>query len=424
MEKKFTFLAPMLAISFLLVTTGIFNKAMGQCTNTVTFLSEDFGTGTTATSHPDILPSGLTYQESGQLVYEGRYRVINNTKQKYEWHNSPDHTGNTDGKMLVVNGQSEVFYQHIVTSAGFVPGNYNWSAFAMNVNTPGTCADPLLTALTYTAEYLNQSNQWVHLIGSPYTAAPLQQLASPTWIPQTAIFTLPTTPFVVTQIRLRISDGVKGGCGNDFAMDDITFGKCETPPPPPPSGGPTPVTFGDITARQKGGGVSVDWSTYQELNSSYFDIEKSADGNYGWTTIGVVAAAGNSGVLKTYSQYDPKPFSGYNFYRLKQVDIDGKYKYSKTVSVKVDYTTTSVSVLANPFRNNLTVDLVTNKDEQLTARLYDMTGKQVSVDKWSVNKGVTRKDFSNILGLRQGMYILTVTNVQGELLFNGKVLKQ
>ena len=429
MEKKFTFFNKLMATigaAFIMTFCSLSAVAQVSCNNPMLVFSEDFGTGTTPTSHPDIIPTALKYQETGQLVYEGVYRVINNTQQKYEWHKSTDHTGNTNGKMLVVNGQSEVFFQHILTSGGFFPGDYNWSAFAMNVNTPGTCVDPLLTALTYTAEYLDASNNWVHLIGSPYTAAPLQQLATPTWIPQTALFTLPATPAFVTQIRLRISDGVKGGCGNDFAMDDISFGTCDMtpPPPPPPTGGPTPVTFGTITARQQGGGVSVEWKTYQELNSSYFDLEKSVDGNYGWTYLATVGAAGNSSVVKNYSTYDPKPYAGYNFYRLKQVDIDGKFAYSKTVSVKVDFETTGVTVLANPFYSTLTVNLVTNKDEALTARIFDMTGKQIAIDKWNITRGSTRKDFSNANGLRQGMYILTVTNSAGEILFNGKVLKQ
>ncbi len=423
MDKKFTFLPKLAASLILLVVSGMAISSFGQtgCDNPISLYSEDFGTGTIATSHPDIT-SRLVYQEAGQLVYEGRYRVINNTHQKYEWHTSPDHTGNVNGKMLVVNGQSEEFFRHLITTTtAFTPGNYTFNLFSMNVNTPGTCTDPLLTALTYTVEYLDQSSNWVSFSGSPYTAAPLQQLAAPTWIPQTTLFVLPSTPGVVTQIRLTISDGVNGGCGNDFALDDIEFGICSNLNP---GSGPTPVTFGDITARQKGGGVSIDWTTYQELNSSYFDIEKSVDGNYGWTYIGSQKAAGNSGIKKQYSGYDPKPFSGYNFYRLKQVDIDGKFKYSKTVSVKVDYNATGISVLANPYRNSLTLDLVSGKDESLTARMFDMTGKQVAVDKWTITRGHTRKNFLNADGLKGGMYILSVTNAQGEILFNGKVLKQ
>lgn len=417
MEKKFTFFKKLIALmcaSTIMAMVSL--QSMGQidCTNLLTLFSEDFGTGTTSTSHPDIIPTALKYQETGQLVYEGVYRTINNTQQKYEWHKSADHTGDADGKMLVVNGQSETFFSHVITSTGFAPGNFTLSVFAMNVNTPGTCVTPLLAALTYTVDYLDQSSNWVPLGGSPYTASALQQLADPTWISQGAVFSLPV---ISTQLRLRISDGVKGGCGNDFALDDINFSQCV-------GGGITPVTFGSITARQQGGGVSVDWKTYQELNSSYFDLEKSVDGNYGWSYISTIGAAGNSSVVKKYNAYDAKPFAGYNFYRIKQVDIDGKFSYSKTVSVKVNFESTGISVLANPFRNNLTVDLISNKDESLTARIFDMTGKQIAVDKWTIIRGSTRKDFTNANGLRQGMYILTVTNATGEILFNGKVLKQ
>jgi hypothetical protein len=56
--------------------------------------------------------------------------------------------------------------------------------------------------------------------------------------------------------------------------------------------------------------------------------------------------------------------------------------------------------------------------------LIDITGKQVSVEKWSVTPGTIRQDFSNISSLQQGLYILTIRNDSGDILYNGKVVKQ
>ncbi|MEO7960369.1 MAG: T9SS type A sorting domain-containing protein [Ginsengibacter sp.] len=423
MEKKFTFITRLLfVLAVTIITTFITGTSYGQidCPNRRTLYSEDFGDGTTSTPHPDVIPSGLTYQDMGSLTAEGVYRIINNTQQKPEWHASADHTGNQNGRMLVANGLAEVFYNHVISNpAGFTDGNYTLSVFAMNVNTPGTCTYPLLSALTYSIQYLNASGNWIHLLGSPYTAPALPQVPSPTWIAQGSIFTLPATGGVLpTSLRIIISDGTKGGCGNDFAIDDINISQCLD------QNNPTPVTFMGVNARQQGGGVSVNWSTSQELNSSFFDLEKSVDGTSSWSFVSTVKGAGNSSVVKKYGAFDAKPFSGYNFYRIKQVDIDGKFKYSKTVSIKVDASTTNISVLANPFHNNLTVDLFSPVDEVLTARMIDIMGKPVSVEKWNVTKGNTRKDFSNVNGLQQGMYILTVTNNAGKILYNGKVIKQ
>ncbi len=427
MKKKFTFCTRMFAISSLilsaLIVDSITTKSFAQigCNNETVLFLETFGTGTTATSSPDILTSGLTYQETGTLTSEGVYRIINNTQQKPEWQASEDHTaGDVDGKMLVANGQAETYYSHQIDRLeGFVPGTYTASLFLMNVNTLGTCGvDALLPNITFRVEYLSQANIWEPLSGSPYSADPVVQTVDPVWIGLGSSFTLPSTgAFSVTSIRLVLTDGTIGGCGNDFAMDDVKFSLC-------PEGGPLPVEFLNISARQKGSGVSVEWSTSQELNSKYFAIEKSADGNSNWKVIASINAAGNSSIVKNYNAYDPMPFKGANYYRIKQVDKDGNFKYSKIVSVKLNFNKTGISVLANPFHSTLTVDFSSPTDQIISARLVDIAGKQVAAEKWTINSGSTRKDFSNVGSLQQGMYILTISNANGETLYNNKVIKQ
>ena len=425
MEKKFTFftrISVFVTFTLILLAASSFTAityAQASCASATPLFTEDFGTGTTATTNPDIIPGSLIYQATGSLKAEGIYRIINNTGQKPEWHHAPDHTGNVNGKMLVANGEAETFYRHVITSnIGFQSGtNFSTSLFAMNVDTLHTCIAPLFTVLTYTVEYPVASNAWQPMSGSPYVAPALPQLHVPTWKAQGSLFILPSTgSFLVTSVRLTISDGTVGGCGNDFAIDDIIFCSPET--------GNTPVEFLNIAARQKGSGVSVDWSTSQEFNSDYFDIEKSTDGNNNWSFVSTVKGAGNSSLVRAYNAYDPRPYSGVNFYRIKQVDKDGKFKYSKTVNVKINTSKTGVSVLANPFHNVLTIDFLSSKAEVISARLIDITGKQVGVEKWSVSTGNTRKDFSTVSSLQQGMYILTVSNAAGEILYNNKVIKQ
>ena len=426
MKKKFTFCTRIITVSILILSFLLINSitaktfAQISCNNDTVLFLENFGTGTTATSSPDILPSGLAYQETGPLASEGVYRIINNTQQKPEWHASEDRTENdVDGKMLVANGQAEVYYMHRIDRVqGFVPGSYTASIFLMNLNTLGTCGtEALIPNITFTVEYLSQANTWEPLTGSPFTAAPVVQTTSPTWVSLGSSFTLPATGALVTSIRVVLSDGTVGGCGNDFAMDDVKFALC-------PEGGPLPVEFLKINARQKGSGVSVEWSTSQELNSKYFAIEKSADGNANWNVVASINAAGNSSTIKNYNAYDPAPFKGVNYYRIKQVDQDGHFKYSKIVSVKLNSNKTGISVLANPFHNMLTVDLSSATDQVISARLVDIAGKQVAAEKWSIGSGSTRKEFSNVAALQQGMYILTIRNAGGEILYNNKVIKQ
>jgi hypothetical protein len=428
METKFTFYTKAIACSLLTITLLFLNSiatktyAQVSCNNENVLFLETFGEGTIATSSPDILTSGLTYQDDVTLSAEGVYRIINSSQQKPEWQKSKDHTGDLDGKMLVANGQAETFYSHQIDhSLGFPAGTYTASLWLMDVDTLGVCGpNALLTNITFRVEYLSAANTWVPFTGSPFTAAPVPQTPSsaPTWVPLGSSFTLPPTgTFLVKSIRVVLSDGTVGGCGNDFAMDDVKFSAC-------PQGGALPVEFLGINARQKGSGVSIEWSTSQEINSSRFDIERSADGNTNWNLISSVNAAGNSSVVKNYNAYDARAYNGGNFYRINQLDKDGKYKYSKTVRVNLNFNKTGVSVLANPFHSSLTVDFSSATSQSVSARLVDITGKQVAIEKWIISSGNTRENFSNVSGLQQGIYILNITNRNGEVLFNNKVVKQ
>lgn len=429
MQKKFTFYARIIARIALIVVALAFNSftiktyAQITCQSETPLFSENFGTGTIATNDTNVISTALAYLTLGPLAGEGTYRVINSSRQKPEWHASDDHTANDEnGKMLVVNGEAETFYSHRVDAVnGFfpsLPSSFIASFYIMNIDTPGTCApNPLLPMITIRVEYLSADGTWQPLTGSPYTAPIVTQAATPTWVLIGSSFSIPSTgSFLVKSLRMVISDGTKGGCGNDFAMDDVKFSRC-------PGSGETPVEFLNINARQKGSGISIEWSTAQELNNKSFDVEKSADGNANWNLVSSVNGAGNSSTVKNYSAYDPQPFNGVNFYRIKQVDIDGHFKYSKTVSVKLN-AKTGVSVVANPFHTSLTVDFTSSTDQQVTARLLDITGKQVLFEKWSINSGSSRKDFSNVNGLQRGIYLLSVSNADGEIIYNNKVIKQ
>jgi hypothetical protein len=424
MEKKFTFYARTIAYTAVtfgaLIINSLTPKTYAQnCSSSAVVFSEDFGAGVGSVSNPDIV--GLTYQPTGSLANEGTYRVINDAQQKPEWHASEDASpNNIDGRMLVVNGIHGDFYIHQINRpAGFLPNNFSANLFLMNVNTLGTCApNPLLPVMIMRVEYLSEANTWLPLTGSPYTAPAVGQTIDPVWVGIGSTFNLPPTgTFLVKSIRLVVADETHGGCGNDFAIDNITLSQCS-------SSGTAPVTFLSINARQKGSGVNVEWSTSQELNSKSFVVEKSADGNSNWNTVASIDGAGNSSTVKNYSAFDAQPLKGVNFYRIKQVDIDGNFKYSKTVSLKWNINKTGVSVLANPFHSSLTVNFSSSTNQVISARLVDITGKQVAAEKWSITTGNTRKDFSNVNGLQQGMYIITVSGANGEILYNNKVIKQ
>ncbi len=394
---------------------GMTSFAQNFCANEAVIFSENFGTGTTATSNPDVV--NLTFSPSGNLN-DNFYRIINNTRQKPEWHNSPDHTPNdVDGKMLVANGRAETFYIRTISNGanGFSPATYSASLFLMNINTPGTCApNPLLPTITFRVEYnldAAGTDGWVALTN--VTATAVQQSATPTWLQLGGLFVLPVT---AQRVRLSLIDGTISGCGNDFAVDDIKFATC-------PDGGPLPVEFLNISATQKGAGVSVNWSTASESNNKYFDIERSTDG-VTWTTLSFLNGVGNSSTVKNYAAYDAKPVSGLNYYRIKQVDIDQRFKYSNVAKVKIELVKTGISILANPFANNIIVDFLSNSNQFVNVKLSDLSGKVVSTEKWKVTKGSSRLMLDNLANIQRGMYIFTVVDEDGTIIYNNKLIKQ
>jgi hypothetical protein len=403
----------MVLFSFL----GNYNvSAQNFCANETVLWTEDFGIGNAAPSSPDVI--NLGYSPFGGLE-DGFYRITWNTQQRSEWHFSTNHTPtDTYGNMLVINGDDVTFYTKTITkgTAGFSVGSYSASLFLMNTNTPGTCQPgALLPTISFQVDYNTQAtgneNGWVSLQSVSANAVP--QSATPAWIQLGAVFNLNT---VAQRIRITLADLTNSGCGNDFAIDDIKFATC-------PSGGPLPVEFLSISAVQKGGGVAVNWSTASESNNKYFDVEKSIDGST-FTVVNSVNAAGNSSTTKNYSSYDAKPVAGYNYYRIKQVDNDGHYKYSSIVKVKINIQKTGVTVLTNPFVNQITVDFLSNSNQSVKVRLTDISGKIIATEKWQIAKGSTRLNLDNVSNIQRGFYIFTVVDDNDNVIYNNKMVKQ
>src|SRR5690606_23207788 len=92
--------------------------------------------------------------------------------------------------------------------------------------------------------------------------------------------------------------------------------------------GPTPVDLMNFSGRYNNGQVSLDWQTAQEVNSDKFEIYKSNDGQ-SFSVIGSVKSAGYSGNVRNYSFNDATPGnSKYVYYKLKQIDLDGKFIFT------------------------------------------------------------------------------------------------
>ena len=172
-----------------------------------------------------------------------------------------------------------------------------------------------------------------------------------------------------------------------------------------------PVSLVNFTAKAVNGAVELKWATAQESNSSHFVVERSIDGN-NYTAFGTVQAAGTSSVRKDYSYTDQSANDGKVYYRLKQVDQDGKFWYSPVQVVEVK-NASSVEIYPNPVTTNFKVALPKGVRGALLV-VYDMKGSIV------ISRNIKEGESVDASGLVRGSYIVTIeyngTTSQSKLL--------
>ncbi|MCC6691292.1 MAG: T9SS type A sorting domain-containing protein, partial [Bacteroidia bacterium] len=142
---------------------------------------------------------------------------------------------------------------------------------------------------------------------------------------------------------------------------------------------PLPIELLDFTANYSSSkSVKLDWITATETNNDFFTVERSADA-LNFEPIATVKGAGNSSLQLSYSIVDEKPLSGISYYRLKQTDFDGKYSYSKIVSVSANPSELSFVVFPNPVPSGETprIKFSGNETKNILVLVYDDYGREV-----------------------------------------------
>jgi len=150
--------------------------------------------------------------------------------------------------------------------------------------------------------------------------------------------------------------------------------------------------------------VALKWLTATEINSDYFDIQRSLDG-VNFADIGKVSAAGNSTVEQSYEFTDEEPAFGEIYYRLRQVDFDGSVTYSEVLQVKLDRDYVTPNIYPNPIRGgqSLVIDFGDIPKTPVQINIVDMSGKQVYYRQFAA--GQNRFDIP-VNELSKGMYIV------------------
>lgn len=160
--------------------------------------------------------------------------------------------------------------------------------------------------------------------------------------------------------------------------------------------------------------VDLNWTSVVEFDSYQYQVERSADGK-NYVKVGTINAAGASNEVIKYSFKDPLPGSGAYYYRLKQVDIDGKFEYSKSVYVNSKKGSSAVTkVFPNPFTSEVQLIGATSADLNMpgNVKVFNLTGQMI---KWRITG-------ANAIAIDEtapkGMYLIKIGDATHKLLKN------
>ena len=166
-----------------------------------------------------------------------------------------------------------------------------------------------------------------------------------------------------------------------------------------------PVVLGPYTAQQTGSSaVTVSWTTTSEINNNHFTVERSLDG-INFSALGTVAAT-NRANGDSYSYVDATPAAGNNFYRLVQVDNDGKTTYFNVLKVVLSGSQQmALRMSPNPVVSSVMLQLSHPETGDIQVVLSDMQGRVLR--SWKFSKpGIYWQQTLDLGNIPTGSYTL------------------
>lgn len=172
-----------------------------------------------------------------------------------------------------------------------------------------------------------------------------------------------------------------------------------------------PVNLVSFNATMVNKNVALTWTTSQEKNASHFTIERSTDG-VEFTDAGIIFTDGNSELARSYNFKDPMSTSGKGvlYYRLKMVDLDGKFDYSQIRLIKLSDTKGKLELqtFPNPVVNELRITIPESwQNRQVVYEVYSGDGQLL---KRFLNKSATQTEVINMQFYVPGIYVVKALN--------------
>jgi hypothetical protein len=169
----------------------------------------------------------------------------------------------------------------------------------------------------------------------------------------------------------------------------------------PVGGSALPIELLSFTGERNNQSIVLDWSTSSEINNDYFSIERSINA-VNWNVVARADGAGYSSSLKNYSAIDLEPHDDISYYRLKQTDFNGAFKYSATIAIeKRGEDIGELAIYPNPASEILNLSYAGDKSQIISISIYNVLGENV----YSSEEYKSKIVFDNKLN---GIYFLHV----------------
>lgn len=169
--------------------------------------------------------------------------------------------------------------------------------------------------------------------------------------------------------------------------------------------GPLPVRFSSFTVQKEDSRVLLRWQTEYEEHTKSFIAEKSHDGS-SFNPLTEIAATGNSTTTSEYRTIDEKPFQDITYYRIKSIDLDGSFSYTKILYVKNEVK--EIEIAPNPAGSFSQVQLPGGIEGTVKIELFDMSGRMLISSK--VQMDGNPLSFSiNLSDLKAGSYVVKLS---------------
>ncbi len=172
-----------------------------------------------------------------------------------------------------------------------------------------------------------------------------------------------------------------------------------------------PLSLIDFSATASVNKVLLKWTTTAETNTNGYTIEYSSDA-VSWSNIGVISAKNVAGINQ-YGLTHYQPVTGNNYYRLKMLDKDGSFKYSKVALVKFSGIS-AFTIYPNPVKGTLTTELFKTQAEKLNVKIIDITGRVLQSKQVQAQSGDNIFQL-NTSSLSKGTYLIVVEGATREV---------